>query len=142
MPTVAVAYRSCLPPPSILDVGFCSAPLSRVSADFQDIRVVTLWQLIMRSLREDNMRSWVFERSQIPDIKLTTLTPKGWGSEGPLPPPMPTGRRTGGIHLKVTGYLEGEKVQGWTAVFNFDAVLLRCPIRLRIALTHQEEHRS
>ena len=137
MPTVAVAYRSCLPPPSILDVGFCSAPLSRVSADFQDIRVVTLWQLIMRSLREDNMRSWVFERSQIPDIKLTTLTPKGWGSEGPLPLPMPTVRRPGGIHLKETGYLEGEKVQGRTIVFTFNAVLLRCPTRSRLTLTHK-----
>ena len=68
-------------------------------------------------------------------------TPTVWGSEGPPSPPAPTGRQTGGIHIKVTGEFEGGKVQGWTAVFRNDDVLIRFTTRPRLELIHQEVQR-
>ena len=56
-PDVAVAYR--YPPlPSPIAVGFRTVPFGSMSADFQETRVVNLWQIIVRSLMAENMGSW------------------------------------------------------------------------------------
>ena len=80
----------------------------------------------------------LLDRSQISDSILTTPTSTGWRWEGTPPPPAPTGRPPGGIHLKVTVDLEDKRSQGQMTVFIINDVPLRCPTRLRLALTHQE----
>ena len=73
----------------------------------------------------------------------TSLTKQiGWGLEYPSSPPTTMGRRLGGIHIKVIGYLEEKKGQGWPTVFSNDAVLICCFTRLRLEIVYQEEHRS
>ena len=59
------------------------------------------------------------------------------GSEGYLPPPVPTGRLLGGIYLKITKVLEDKKCQVLTTVFSNDAVPLCFPTRLRLELRYQ-----
>ena len=63
-------------------------------------------------------------RSQIRLGTSPLPTPTGLGLEGPLPPTVPTGRRSGGIHPKVTIDLEDKTFQGRTTVFSNGAVPL------------------
>ena len=58
VPDVAVSYRYPPHPPSPIAVGFCTVPFGSMSADFQETRVVNLWQIIVRSLMAENMGSW------------------------------------------------------------------------------------
>ena len=76
-------------------------------------------------------------RYQRPLVTPPPPTPTGWGSEGTLSPPAPTGRRSGGIHIKFTGDLEEKNCQGRTTFFSNDAVLLRFPTRSRLEIMHQ-----
>ena len=76
-------------------------------------------------------------RSQRPLGTPSLIRPTGLGSEGTLPPTVPTLMRSGGIYLKVTRDIEDKKCHGRMTVFSNDAVPILSPTRLRLSLMHQ-----
>ena len=143
VPAVAVAYRSCSSAISLPLASALSPLVLHLLIFGQSGWVLSSSSLCARRGRIlwahiDNIE--LLTQSQIPLGTPTAPTPTGWGSVGPSSPTVPTGRRPGGIHIKVTRDFEENKCQRRTTVFSNDAVLIRCCTRLWMELMLQEEH--